>query len=112
VPPGLPFSDLMTQLLAMPPGDDLYVVNREGMLLGIVALDSVKGLIAEQPYLNAVIAADVMEVVGNPLRDGTTLAEAALRFVGTDREKLPVVDGQQRLLGTVAQKDLLGLAQF
>lgn len=112
VAPGVRFDALMERLLTLPPGEDLYVVNRDGALLGVVSLDGVKGLISDRPYLEAVVAADVMEVVNEPLRDGATLSEAASRFMETDRERLPVVDAKMKLLGTVAQKDLLGLAQF
>jgi Mg/Co/Ni transporter MgtE len=41
-----------------------------------------------------------------------SLAEVAERFSGSDLERLPVIDERQRLVGTVAMRDLLALGRF
>jgi CIC family chloride channel protein len=47
-----------------------------------------------------------------PLTTGMSLAEVAARFSEVDLERLPVVDADRKLAGTVAMRDLLAQGRF
>ncbi len=112
VPPTLPFEALMKKLIALPPGHDLYVTDDEGGLLGVIRLDGLKGTISDQADLGMIVAADVVDREVEPVTTSMTLAEVAARFGETDLERLPVVDGRRRLVGTVAMRELLARGTF
>jgi CIC family chloride channel protein len=112
VPPEASFGTLLPKLLALPPGRDLYLVGRDGVLLGIVALDALKGTIRDEALLSMLVAADVMDEDVPPLTAGMTLAEVARRFTEQELERLPVVDQRGRLVGTVSKRDVLKHGRF
>jgi chloride channel protein, CIC family len=112
IAPTLPFEAVVKKLLALDPGHDLYVVDAEGALLGVIQLDSLKGTISDQADLGMIVAADVVDRSVEPLTTAMTLAEVAARFGGSDLERLPVVDGARRLVGTVSMRDLLARGTF
>lgn len=107
VAPETPFSTLLPRLLAQPPGHDLYVTGDGERLLGIIALDHLKGTIADEALLASVVAADVMHDGVPPVTTSMTLAEVAARFAEADMERLPVVDEHRRLVGTVSKRDMM-----
>lgn len=112
IPPAMPFDALVKKLLSLAPGHDLYVTDHEGLLLGVIRLDALKGTISDQADLGMIVAADVVDREIEPLTTSMTLAEVAARFGGTDLERLPVVDGNGRLAGTVSMRDLLARGTF
>jgi CIC family chloride channel protein len=112
VGPGTPFEEVLRRLLALPPGHDLYVTSEEGQLLGVIRLDALKGTISERALLGMIVAADVVDRTVAPITTGMTLAEVAGRFGEGDLERLPVVDGSRRLVGTVAMRDVLAQGRF
>jgi CIC family chloride channel protein len=109
--PEVPFQSLLTRLLALPPGRDLYVVAPDGEFLGIIALDALKGIIADEGHLSMIVAADVMSEE-QPITNHMTLAEVAARFAEADLERLPVVDEQRRLVGMISKRDVLKHGRF
>lgn len=110
--PEVPFQAVLPRLLSLPPGHDLYVVATDGELLGIIALDALKGTIADEGLLSMIVAADVMDDEQKPITSSMTLAEVAARFAEADLERLPVVDEQRRLVGTVSKRDVLKHGRF
>jgi CIC family chloride channel protein len=112
VPPTMAFEPLVKKLLALPPGHDLYVTDREGSLLGVIRLDALKGTIPDQADLGMIVAADVVDRDVTTITTTMTLAEVAALFSETDLERLPVVDGARLLVGTVAMRDLLARGSF
>ena len=110
--PEVPFQAVLPRLLSLPPGHDLYVVANDGELLGIIALDALKGTIADEGLLSMIVAADVMDDEQKPITSSMTLAEVAARFAEADLERLPVVDEQRRLVGTVSKRDVLKHGRF
>ncbi len=110
--PGERFDEVLRKLLALPPGHDLYVTSAEGVLLGVIRLDALKGTIPDQALLSMIVANDVVDRTVEPLRLTSTLAEVAARFGKVDLERLPVVDGLRRLVGTVAMRDLIAAGRF
>ncbi len=112
VPPEAPFRTVLPKLLALPPGHDLYVAGDDGVLLGIIALDALKGTIQDGSLLSMIVAADVMDVDVPPVTTGMTLAEVAARFAEQELERLPVVDERRRLVGTVSKREVLKHGRF
>jgi chloride channel protein, CIC family len=112
VSPETPFKTLLPRLLSLPAGRDLYVVGPLGELLGVIALDALKGTIPDEALLSMIVAADVMDEDLPPITTGTTLSEVAARFAEADLERLPVVDEHHRLVGTVSKRDVLKHGRF
>jgi CIC family chloride channel protein len=112
VGPSVSFEEVLRRLLALPPGHDLYVASEDGELLGVIRLDALKGTISEGALLGMIVAADVADRTIEPITTGMSLGEVAGRFGDVDVERLPVVDGARRLVGTVSIRDLLARGQF
>jgi CIC family chloride channel protein len=112
VGPATPFEEVLRKLLSLDPGHDLYVTSEDGTLLGVIRLDALKGTISDGALLGMIVAADVVDRSVEPLTTGMSLAEVARRFSGVDLERLPVVDADRRLAGTVAMRDLLAQGRF
>jgi len=112
VSPTMPFEPLIKKLLGLAPGHDLYVTSGEGSLIGVIRLDALKGTISDQADLGMIVAADVVDRGVATVTTTMTLAEVATRFSETDMERLPVVDESNRLVGTVAMRDLLARGSF
>jgi CIC family chloride channel protein len=112
VTPTTPFEEVLRKLLALDPGHDLYVTSQDGELLGVIRLDALKGTISDGALLGMIVAADVVDRSVEPLTTAMTLAEVAGRFGDSDLERLPVVDGNRRLVGTIAMRDLLAQGTF
>jgi CIC family chloride channel protein len=112
VGPTTPFEEVLKKLLSLAPGCDLYVTAPDGELLGVIRLDALKGTISDRAHLGMIVAADVVDRGVEPITTSMTLAEVAARFGRSDLERLPVVDGGRRLVGTVAMRDLLARGSF
>jgi CIC family chloride channel protein len=112
VAPATPFEEVLRKLLSLEPGHDLYVTSTDGALLGIIRLDALKGTISDGALLGMIVAADVVDRSVEPLTTGMSVSEVATRFSETDLERLPVVDAERRLVGTVAMRDLLAQGRF
>jgi CIC family chloride channel protein len=111
IEPDARFAELLVRLLSLPRGQDLYVCAADGRLLGVVVLEAVKAHIVDEAYLGVVVAADVMEAV-RPVHADASLSEVAVRFGETWMERLPVVDEDGHLLGTISKGDLLRRGRF
>ena len=59
-----------------------------------------------------VIAADIMDRQLAPLRPDENLAHAAARFGESGHDRLPVIDVDGKLIGTVAVQDVLRRGRF
>lgn len=112
VPPSAGFVDVIQRLLALPPGQDLYVVDAQGKLLGAIVLEQLKGHLPDVANLEVAIAADLADASVPRMRQGETLSDAAARFVPTHLHRLPVVDDEDKLVGTLIRGDVLRRAQF
>ncbi len=112
VPPSARFDQIIVWLLELPAGSDLYVTTADGKLLGVIILDSLKGHLPDHSLLGMTVAADVMETNIKPASPEMTLSELAARFANTSLERLPVVDSNNYLLGTVSKGDVLKRGSF
>jgi CIC family chloride channel protein len=112
VQPGERFDAVLARLLALPPGHDLYVTGEDATLVGVIHLDALKGTIPDRAHLDMIVANDVVDRTVEPVTGGMNLDEVAARFADSHLERLPVVDGERRLVGTVAMRDVLVRGQF
>ena len=112
VPPSARFDEIVVWLLELPAGSDLYVTTADGKLLGVIILEELKGHLPDHSLLGMTVAADVMDSSIRPAHPDLTLAELAARFAETSLERLPVVDDQKNLLGTVSKGDVLKRGTF
>jgi len=112
VPPSARFDQIIVWLLELPAGSDLYVTTADGKLLGVIILDSLKGHLPDSSLLGMTVAADVMETSIQPVSPDTSLAQVAARFADTSLERLPVVDAENSLLGTVSKGDVIKRGKF
>ena len=110
--PETPFRTLLPRLLALAPGHDLYVVNKYGELLGIIAVDALKGTIPDESLLSMIVAADVMDEENQPITTSMALSDVAARFTEADLERLPVVDERKHLVGTISKREVLKHGRF
>lgn len=112
VSPSAPFQEVVALLLELPPGEDLYVTDEQGRYRGALVLDSLKGHLPDHSLLQAIIAEDILDTRVSPITPDLSLAEVARRFSETALERLPVVDGDFRLLGTISKRDVLKQGTF
>ncbi|MGZ3457277.1 MAG: chloride channel protein [Archangium sp.] len=112
VPPATPFQEVVVLLLEQPPGTDLYVTDAAGHLLGVIVLDALKGQLPDHSLVDTTVAEDVMDVNVPVITPNLSLSEVARRFGTTTLERLPVLDRERRLLGTVSKTDVLQRGQF
>jgi chloride channel protein, CIC family len=112
IPPSMPFKSVLPRLLALPPANDLYVTGEAGELLGVIALDALKGNIPDEGLLGMIVAADVMDEDVRPITTAMTLAEVAARFAEEDLERLPVVDDRGVLVGSISKRSVLKHGRF
>lgn len=112
VAPSAHFQEVVALLLEVPPGEDLYVTDAQGRYMGALVLDALKGHLPDHSLLDATIAADVMDTRVRPLTPDLSLAEVASRFADSPLERLPVVDRDRQLIGTISKGDLLRQGTF
>ncbi len=89
-----------------------YLVDPEQRLTGVIYLHDVKEFLNEGGLEGLVIARDLARPVSTSTYPQETLAHCLRKFSGTGLERLPVLDGNpgaRKLIGVVAQKDLLDL---
>ena len=92
------------------PNNFLPVVDAQGRLLGIVALQDLKEYLGAGRELSAVIAADVMRPPPPRLRPGQKLLDALPVLLASEQRNIPVVNNfeDDRLIGSMPRAE--GLA--
>ncbi len=100
------FAEVVSALLALAPGHDLYVLDRRGRYVGTVILERFEQHLAHEPELRTSTASELIAPDVEPVLPTLTLAQLARQFSRIRTERLPVVDIGRRLLGTVARIDL------
>ena len=113
VPPlreNTPFREMADRFLTSA-NNFLPVVNAEGRLLGIIALQDMKEYLNAGQELNSVIAFDLMRPAPVCLLPGQRLSDALPVLLGSELRNVPVVDSPLtfRLVGAVARAEALGL---
>jgi len=89
------------------PGDTVFVTDEVGRLRGLVTADEIRPVMADAASLGGlVIADDVMVANGFPaVAPDDSLADA-MKFLGTHRGEVPVVENGQ-LLGVIRPEDVI-----
>jgi chloride channel protein, CIC family len=87
--------------------NNLYVVDAEGKFLGIVSLHDIKPYLGEPDIAELVIARDIVRDDFPKVAPDEPLTEALARFLGIVAERLPVVERDGLLRGSLAKSDLL-----
>jgi CIC family chloride channel protein len=110
--PSARLRDVVMTMSNLPEGDDLFVVDKEDVLRGVISLDTLRDVLADLPDLELIVAADVMERAG-PLSVDASLWEATRRALGAASSRLPVVSPREgnRFVGTLAIGDVLAAAR-
>ncbi len=87
--------------------NNLYVVDGEGKFLGVVSLHDIKPYLSEPDLAELVIARDILREDFPRVAPDQPLTEALAGFMGIVAERLPVVEANGLLRGSLAKSDLL-----
>ena len=87
--------------------NNLYVVDDTGRFLGVVSLHDIKPYLGEPDLAELVIARDILRDDFPRLAADQPLPEALAGFLGIQAERLPVVEKDGTLRGSLAKSDLL-----
>jgi CIC family chloride channel protein len=109
-PPTLPlhssFSEI-ARLFLSHRVNHLYVVDQAGCFLGAISLHDIKPFLQQAELARIVLASDIIHDNFPRLRPEQNLSECLGQFSGVNAERLPVVDGAGRLIGSLSKGDLL-----
>lgn len=106
VAPDAHFADIARMFLNVRV-NNLYVVDAKGTFLGIVSLHDIKPYLGEPDLAELVIARDILRDDFPRLAPDQPLTEALAGFLGIVAERLPVVERNGILRGSLAKNDLL-----
>lgn len=87
--------------------NNLYVVDDSSRYLGAVALHDIKTFLQDPELAEVVIARDILRDDFPALTPELSLADALGKFLGVEAERLPVIDADGKLIGSLAKGDLL-----
>jgi CIC family chloride channel protein len=87
--------------------NNLYVVDESRRFLGVVALHDIKPYLGEPDLAELVIARDILREDFPRVAPEQMLTDALGGFMGIVAERLPVVDSDGLLRGSLAKSDLL-----
>jgi CIC family chloride channel protein len=87
--------------------NNLYVVDAAGIFLGVVSLHDIKPYLGEPDIAELVLARDILRDDFPRVAPGQPLTDALAGFLGVVAERLPVVDPEGVLRGSLAKSDLL-----
>jgi CIC family chloride channel protein len=87
--------------------NNLYVVDGAGKFLGVVAMHDIKPYLGDPALAELVLARDIVHDNFPRVAPEQPLTEALAGFLGIVAERLPVVDAEGVLRGSLAKTDLL-----
>lgn len=87
----------------------LPVVNREGKMVGILSEYDLLSQISKQPKLGPEIFKAPIEFSHTPfsISQTTPMEEIVRHFIDEKFRRVPVIDGQGRLVGIITRRDLM-----
>ncbi len=106
VSPSAPFAEIARTFLAVRV-NNLYVVDEAGKFVGVVALHDIKPYLGEPDLAELVLARDILREDFPRVSPEQPLTDALGGFLGLVAERLPVVDADGLLRGSLAKSDLL-----
>jgi len=110
VPADLPLPEVLDRLISAR-RNHLYVVDATGCFEGVIGLHDVNSALKERDSPSSLIAGDIANVNFATTVPGEHLDEVLERFWAEEAERLPVLENRRsrRLVGTVSQRDILGI---
>ncbi len=87
--------------------NNIYVTNPDGRFMGAVSLHDIKPYLGDADLAGLVIANDIMREDFPRIRPEQSLSDALGAFLGQTVERLPVIENDGRLLGSLSKSDLL-----
>jgi CIC family chloride channel protein len=87
--------------------NNLYVVDARGVFQGVIPLHEIKSMLNDPELHRLTIASDFLREEFPRVRPQTPLDEALAMFTTHPLERLPVVDGEGQLVGSISKTDLL-----
>ncbi len=111
VRPSARFPAVLLAFAQLADGEPLFVVDDGGRLRGAITTDAVRDVLADQPELELIIAADLMGPTATVSVDAS-LWEGTRRALAADAPRLAVLAPRegQRFVGTLAIADVLKAA--
>jgi chloride channel protein, CIC family len=106
ITPTARFADIARMFLSIRV-NNLYVVDTEGRFLGVVSLHDIKPYLGEPDLAELVIARDILREDFPRVAPDQPITEALAGFLGIVAERLPVVERDGMLRGSLAKSDLL-----
>lgn len=106
VAPNAHFADIARLFLGQRV-NNLYVVDEAGKFLGVVALHDIKPYLGEPDLAELVLARDILREDFPRVAPDQLLTDALAGFLGIVAERLPVVEADGTLRGSLAKSDLL-----
>jgi CIC family chloride channel protein len=85
----------------------LYVVDETNRFLGVVSLHDIKPYLGEPDLADLVMARDIVREDFPRVAPDQTLTDALAGFLGLSAERIPVVDRDGTLRGSLSKSDLL-----
>ncbi|HVE83454.1 MAG TPA: chloride channel protein, partial [Myxococcales bacterium] len=107
-----PLEEVMATWLELPAGHDLYVVRPDGRYLGAIVPERLRGHLPDHRRVRRAAARHLVDEAIPRVRPEAALSELASLFTRVSVERLPVVDGRGRLLGTVGKAVVLSRGTF
>lgn len=98
--PGDDSADLLTRAAAPGRQEIFPVLDGEARMIGMITLSDLTALAAEPPLGGLVRAIDLTRPA-TPVRDGDSAGQALQRMAEAGVHQLPVVDGEQRVIGVI-----------
>ncbi|MFQ5767521.1 MAG: ClcB-like voltage-gated chloride channel protein, partial [Acidobacteriota bacterium] len=110
VPPDLPLPQVLDRFIAGR-RNHLYVADRSGRFLGAIGLHDLKEALREKSDVSFIIALDLMRPSFEVTTPEERLDRVMERLWSQECERIPVVRSNEdnRLVGTISKRDLLGV---
>lgn len=106
IPPTARFAEI-AQMFLSERVNNLYVVDDTGHFIGVVALHDIKSYLGEPDLAELVLARDILRDDFPRIAPDQPLTEALAGFLTIVAERLPVVERDGLLRGSIAKSDLL-----
>jgi CIC family chloride channel protein len=106
LPPNARFAEIARMFLAVRV-NNLYIIDEQKKFLGVVSLHDVKPYLGEPDLAQLVIARDILREDFPRVAPDQPLTEALAGFLGVTAERLPVVESDGTLRGSLSKSDLL-----
>ncbi len=111
VPLDASLETVLLKLAQLGDGDELYAIDAAGGLRGAISLEAVRQVLAEQPELRLIVAADLLHATPAVSVDAS-LWDVTRRALASGTGHLPVLSPREgnRFVGTISIREILAAA--